>query len=93
MKPDVVWDTQKADRNLQKHAVNFEEASTIFDDPEYITFLDVEHSIEEERYITSGLSNKSHLLMVAHTDRAGSVRIISARKATKNEEKFYQHAR
>jgi len=93
MKANFEWNPDKADRNLQKHAVSFEEASTIFDDPEYITFLDVEHSIEEERYITIGLSNKSHLLMVAHTDQAGSVRIISARKATKNEEKFYQHAR
>lgn len=93
MKANFEWNPDKAERNFKKHAVNFEEASTIFDDPEYITFLDVEHSIEEERYITIGISNKRRLLMVAHTDRAKSIRIISARKATKNEENFYQYAR
>ena len=54
--------------------------------------LDEEHSDDEERYISIGMSNKSHLLMVAHTERGQTVRIISARKATKNEETFYQEA-
>ena len=65
---------------------------TKFDDLHFITVLDEEHSIAEERYITIGLSNKGHLLMVAHTERNNRIRIISARKATKNEEKFYQEA-
>ena len=86
------WDPAKARSNLQKHQVDFEEASTIFDDPQFITFLDEEHSADEERYITIGLSNKSRLLMVAHTERDDTIRIISARKVTKNEEKFYQEA-
>ena len=91
MKP-FEWNPEKTRINLQKHQVDFEEASTIFDDPQFITFLDEEHSAEEERYITIGLSNKNRLLMVAHTERENTIRIISARKATKNEEKFYQEA-
>ena len=83
------WDPKKARRNLRKHGISFEEASTIFDDPLYISFLDAEHSAEEERHITIGMSNKVRHLMAAHTERKKMVRIISARKATKNEEKFY----
>ena len=86
------WDPKKAINNLEKHQVGFDEASTIFDDPLFITFLDEEHSLKEERYITIGLSNKNRLLMVAHTERIDTIRIISARKVTKNEEKFYQEA-
>ncbi len=92
MKPQFEWNPQKAKANLQKHQIDLEEASTIFDDPQFITFLDEEHSADEERYITIGLSNKNRLLMVAHTERSDKIRIISARKATKNEEKFYQEA-
>ena len=86
------WDPKKAEKNLQKHQVSFEEACTIFDDPQYITFLDEEHSIDEERYITIGLSSNNRLIMAAHTERNDTIRIISARKVTKNEEKFYQEA-
>jgi uncharacterized DUF497 family protein len=83
------WDPAKSSRNLAKHDVSFDEASTVFDDDIFITLLDEEHSQTEERYITIGLSNKKRLLLVAHTEREGRIRIISARKATKNEEKFY----
>ncbi len=92
MKHHFEWDDEKARTNLQKHGVEFDEASTVFDDPMFITFLDEEHSIDEERYITIGLSNKQRLLMVAHAERKENIRIISARKATKNEEKFYAEA-
>lgn len=86
------WNPEKAKKNLKKHGVSFEEASTIFDDPQYIRFLDEEHSAEEERYITIGMSIKARLLMAAHTARKNLIRLISARKATKNEEKFYNEA-
>jgi uncharacterized DUF497 family protein len=86
------WDDEKARKNLQKHQVGFDEASTIFDDPLFITFLDEEHSSDEERYITLGLSNKNRLLMMAHTERKNNIRIISARKATGDEEKYYTEA-
>jgi uncharacterized DUF497 family protein len=92
MKAIVKWDPVKARTNLKKHGVSFEEASTVFDDPLFITFLDVEHSLDEERYITLGLSQRNRLLLVAHTDREGAIRIISARKATENERGFYEEA-
>lgn len=84
------WDPKKAESNLKKHRVSFEEACTVFDDPLFITFLDEEHSIDEPRYITIGLSNQNRLLLVAHADRDERIRLISARKATKHEREFYE---
>jgi hypothetical protein len=79
-------------KNIFKHDIDFGEASSIFDDPLFITFLDEEHSLHEERYFTIGLYDRGLLLLVAHAERDDLIRIISARKATKNEEKFYQEA-
>jgi uncharacterized DUF497 family protein len=92
MNQQFEWDPVKARLNSAKHGISFEEASTVFDDPLFITFLDEEHSTDEERYITLGLSKSNALLLVAHTDREGTIRIISARKATKNERRFYEEA-
>ena len=86
------WNPEKAKANLQKHQVDFDEACNIFGDPQFITFLDEEHFVDEERFPTIGLSTQNRLLMVAHTERNENIRIISARKATKHEEKFYQEA-
>ena len=86
------WDANKANKNVEKHHVSFEEAATVFDDPMFITFIDDEHSIDEERYITIGLSNRGRLLILAHADRQDRIRIISARQATKKEEQFYAKA-
>jgi uncharacterized DUF497 family protein len=83
------WDSDKASKNVEKHNVSFEEAATVFDDPIFITFIHDEHSIDEERYITIGLSSRGRLLMLAHADRKDHIRIISARRATKKEEQFY----
>jgi len=77
---------------VAKHGISFEEAATVFDDPVFVTVIDDEHSIDEERYITIGMSKQGRLLMLAHTDRADQVRIISARRATKREERFYAEA-
>jgi uncharacterized DUF497 family protein len=90
VKADFEWDPEKERKNIRKHEVNFDEASSVFDDPMFITVLDQEHSSQEERYITIGLSNKNRLLLVAHAERNDHIRIISTRKATKNEEKFYE---
>jgi len=92
MKPDFEWDPQKAELNIHKHGVAFAEACSVFEDPMFITLLDEEHSADEERFITIGLSDKNRLVMVAHTELENRIRIISARKATKNEEKFYREA-
>ena len=85
MKSNFEWDPGKAEKNIRKHDVSF-------DDPLFITLLDEEHSKDEERYITIGISDKNQLLLVAHTERENRIRIISARKATKHEEKFYEEA-
>lgn len=84
------WDETKAAINLRKHKVSFEEASTVFADDLALAGRDPDHSIEEHRYITFGISNKNRLLLVAHTDRGSKIRIISARLASRAERKMYE---
>jgi uncharacterized protein len=84
------WNPDKANLNLQKHSVSFNEASTVFNDPLSVTFPDTDHSFGEERYVIIGLSSANRILIVPHTDRADRVRIISAREATRNERRFYE---
>ncbi len=83
----------KAASNLKKHEVSFEEAATVFGDPAFITLLDEAHSHDEERYLTIGLSSANRLLLIAHTEHEEQTRLISARKATKNERQFYEEDR
>jgi uncharacterized protein len=83
------WNPDKANSNLKKHGVSFNEASTVFNDPLSVTFPDPDHSFGEERYVIIGLSSASRILVVLHTDRADRIRIISAREATRNERRFY----
>lgn len=85
------WDTGKAETNKSKHSVSFEEAATVFGDPMALTFEDPDHSVGEERMLTFGVSCKERLLVVVHTDRRHTIRIISARKATKHERGIYEH--
>ena len=84
------WDTEKASSNLQKHKVSFEEASTALSDPMAATGADPDHSIGEFRYVTFGISGRGRLLVVAHTEQNETVRIISARLASKRERKIYE---
>jgi len=84
------WDTNKAESNLRKHKVSFEEASTAMKDPMSATGADPDHSITEERYITFGVSERGRLLVAAHTDEGVAIRIISARMANKGERKIYE---
>ncbi len=90
MKPEFEWDKNKAAKNIRKHRVSSDEAKSVFDDPGFITLVDEEHSPDEERYITVGLSENGRLLILAHTDRETQIRIISARRAGKREERFYE---
>lgn len=85
------WDETKNQTNQRKHGISFEEASAVFYDEEALLRDDPEHSEEEDRFIILGLSNKANLLVVCHCYRASEtvIRIISARKATKTESKFY----
>ena len=84
------WDAEKAQRNLAKHGVSFDEAATVFGDPLAVTIHDPNHSHQEYRFLTTGLSNRGRLIIVAHTDREERVRIISAREATASERSQYE---
>lgn len=81
------WDSRKASNNLRKHRVTFMEATSAFRDPMALTFSDPDHSEEEEREITVGMSGKGRIIFVSHCGRADGlrIRIISARKATRKE--------
>ena len=88
------WDSKKELLNIQKHKISFEQASYVFSDPYALSQYDVEHSDEEDRWVLLGQSLNQALLVVVHKfiNESGIeiVRIISARKATKNEMKTYQ---
>lgn len=84
------WDENKAESNWQKHGISFHDAATIFADALSFTVSDPDHSIREQRYLTIGLSRTSQTLVVAHTDRNDKIRIISARKATPRERRYYE---
>lgn len=84
------WDPKKAEKNLEKHKVSFEEAITIFYDPLSATFDDPDHSDDEQRLITVGYSSYEHLLIVSHTERGKIIRIINARLATAHERKRHE---
>ncbi len=84
------WDEAKAKRNLSKHKVSFDEAASVFADPLSSTFPDPDHSLEEDRLVTIGNSDRGRVIIVSHTDRGHRTRIISARKATKHERKAYE---
>ena len=84
------WDPGKASSNLYKHHVSFEEAATVFKDLLSITVLDPDHSVDEERYITVGMSTHGRLLLVAHPENQEHIRIISARRLTPRERQEYE---
>ena len=89
------WDPDKAKKNLSKHKISFELAATIFLDQNAISIHDSDHSKSEDRWITMGISRNGNILTIVHTfkemdDLNVSIRIISARKSTKNEINQYQ---
>lgn len=88
------WDRSKNYLNRRKHGVDFEEATTVFDDPLAVSIVDNEHSIGEERWLTIGISSHGQLLVVAHTyvpqNGEELIRIINARRPTIHERKRYE---
>jgi uncharacterized DUF497 family protein len=84
------WDVRKATANLKKHGIDFREAATIFADPLSTTFPDQDHSEFEHRFLTVGQSIRGRILVVAHTEENDTIRIISAREATRREQSFYE---
>ena len=86
------WDSSKATENLARHGVSFEEAATVFRDVLSATGADPDHSLDEDRFVTFGVSTAGRLLAIAHTDRDDTIRIISARPATPSERAIYEEA-
>ena len=85
------WDPKKAEGNLKKHGVDFREAATVFDDVLSTAFPDADHSAEERRFLIIGRSARGRLLVVAYAEpTADTIRIISARAATRRERTFYE---
>ncbi|MBI4633332.1 MAG: BrnT family toxin [Deltaproteobacteria bacterium] len=85
------WDKDKERRNIKKHAISFDEAVTVFYDPLAATFADLDHSKEEERFITIGYSSQGRLFVISHAEREDAIRIISARPATMSERKRHEN--
>jgi uncharacterized DUF497 family protein len=93
---DIAWDPAKAASNLTKHGVAFAQAARVLLDPLAVTVFDAGHSQDEERWFTLGMSSDGKVLAVAHTYQAtgpnsASVRLISAREATRNERRQYEN--
>jgi uncharacterized DUF497 family protein len=83
------WDPSKAAENRRKHQISFSEGTAVFGDFFGTTIPDPDHSVDEHRFITIGLSDRGRLLM-AHAERHGRIRIISARKLTRSERQAYE---
>ncbi len=84
------WDPDKASSNQEKHSVSFSEAVSVFSDPLSLTIFDPSHSASEDRFLLLGLSTYRRLLVVSHTCRDGTIRIISARVANRAERLQYE---
>lgn len=87
------WDSEKADANLRKHGISFDEAKTAFDDLFSVDFFDPDHSKDEYRFILIGESTQQRLLFVSYTERENRVRIIGARQVTQKERRDYEYGR
>jgi len=84
------WDPLKAESNLKKHGVSFDEAASVLLDPLAVSGIDPDHSIHEFRFVTFGFSSRGRLLSVVHTVHGNSIRVISVRLATKMERRLYE---
>lgn len=84
------WDPDKAAANVKKHGAEFSEAMTIFGDPMELTIADPDHSNDERRFLSIGMSAAGRLLVVAYTERDGRTRIINAREASSQERQSYE---
>lgn len=84
------WDSRKAAANLEKDGVSFQEATTIFGDPLSVTIFDPDYSDVEARFVDLGLSHRGKLLVVSYIERGDTIRIISARRASRSEQREYE---
>jgi uncharacterized protein len=86
------WDPVKAESVSRKHGITFEDAATVFADPFAITIPDLLHSIDEDRYVTIGATQRNRVLVVSHTPRGSRIRLITARPAEPDERREYEQA-
>jgi hypothetical protein len=86
------WDRSKAERNLRKHGVSFDEAATVFGDPFELMIDDPDHDFGEERFVSVARSARGQLLVVGYTERGSTIRLIFARRATIPERMDYEEA-
>ena len=86
----VEWDDAKAAANEKRHGVTFQDAATVLEDPLSVTYADPDHSLDEMRFLTFGHDAAGRILVVAHTDRGATVRLISARLVTPAERRAYE---
>jgi hypothetical protein len=84
------WDAEKARQNREKHGISFDEATTAFADALSRTISDPDHSVDEDRFLLLGTSSRGRLLVVAHTERSDTIRLINARLASKREKNEYE---
>lgn len=84
------WSQEKASSNIKKHGVSFDEAVTVFWDENALIINDPDHSEDEDRFILLGMSENLRVLVVIHCERGNTIRLISARTATKQERKQYE---
>jgi uncharacterized DUF497 family protein len=88
---DFEWDPSKAESNIRKHGVSFEEARTVFSDPFELTISDPDHSIGEHCFLSIGRSERNRIVVVSYTERQpNAIRIISARFASRQERQHYE---
>ena len=90
MASNFEWDEMKAQANIQKHGVSFQEAASVFQDDASLTIHDTAHSLNEERFIDIGISSAGRILLVVYAERGNNIRIISCRKATPAERNAYE---
>ncbi len=90
MSDDFFWEKSKAERVLAERGLTFDEVKTVFDDPFVEIAPDFLHSVDEARFAAIGLSSQNRLLVVTFTERARTVRIITAREATPKERRYYE---
>jgi uncharacterized DUF497 family protein len=91
---DFEWDLKKEKKNNEKHGVSFSDASTVFRDPLELTVADPDHSLSEYRFLSIGRAESGLLLVVSYTERHDNrIRIISARRASKTEQRYYEQDR
>jgi uncharacterized DUF497 family protein len=86
------WDKRKATSNLRKHDVSFQEAATVFGDPLSLTVVDTSAAAREARFVTIGQSGQGQTLVVVHVDHGDTIRLISARLATRSERRTYEES-